>query len=141
MFINAPEGCQHGTHTNKMGRPTHEAPTYFYLLVESTHTHKHTQTHKSTARPDKVRCGLTPGRPIPQLGARSLPTSCKLYWDARRDYKKGMVQLSLGLLLLLAVVGEALWASPGVARSATGFSLTARPASPPRPLPPLKENL
>ena len=51
------------------------------------------------------------------------------------------MRLSLGLLLLSAVVGEALWASPGLARGATGFSLTARPASPPRPLPPLKENL
>lgn len=52
-----------------------------------------------------------------------------------------MVRLSLGILLLSAVVGESLWASPGLARGATGVSLTARPASPPRPLPPLKENL
>ena len=51
------------------------------------------------------------------------------------------MRLSLGLLLFSAVVGEALRASPGVARGATVFSLTARQASPPRPLPRLKENL
>ena len=95
---------------------------------------------KAQRGPTKYGAGSRRGA-LTTTRARSLPTSCKLYWDARRDYKKGMVQLSLGLLLLLAVVGEALWASPGVARSATGFSLTARPASPPRPLPPLKENL
>ena len=32
VFTGAPEGCQHGTHT-QVGRPTHEAPTREYTTV------------------------------------------------------------------------------------------------------------
>ena len=42
MFINAPEGSQHGTHT-KGTACTHEAPTREY-------SHKHTQTQTNTQR-------------------------------------------------------------------------------------------
>ena len=45
MQVNAPEGCRHGTHTWDGLHTRH--------LLESTHTN----THKHTARPDKVRCG------------------------------------------------------------------------------------
>ena len=44
-------------------------------------------TNKSTARPDKVRCGLTPWRPN-HNNARSLPTSCQLYWERAARIKK-----------------------------------------------------
>jgi hypothetical protein len=49
LYINAPEGCRHGTHT-QMGRPTYEAPTREY-------THKHTQTHKHTTERGPTKYG------------------------------------------------------------------------------------
>ena len=40
MCVNEPEGCQHGTHTNKgTAYSTHEEPTR-----SRVHTHKHKQT-------------------------------------------------------------------------------------------------
>ena len=56
LFIYAPEGCQHGTHTQ--GRPTHKAPTREY-------THKHTQTptnaHLITRRQTRTTQGEESG--------------------------------------------------------------------------------
>ena len=61
IFINAPEGCRHGTHTNGTAYIRGRAPT------RREYTHKHTQTQANTQRgptarqPDRqtVRCGLT----------------------------------------------------------------------------------
>ena len=55
--IYAPEGCQHGTHTN--------GTAYTRGTYSRVHTQTHTNTNKRTARPDKVRCGLTPWRRPP----------------------------------------------------------------------------
>ena len=57
ICIYAPEGCQHGTHTN--------GTAYTRGTYSRVHTQTHTNTNKRTARPDKVRCGLTPWRRPP----------------------------------------------------------------------------
>ena len=81
--------------------------------------------------------------------ARTRQVSRSVHALARRAYTPTMVAPTLALAMAMSVSTSALVAlpypsasrSPGVARGAMGFSLTARPASPPRPLPPLKENL
>ena len=57
ICIYAPEGCQHGTHTN--------GTAYTRGTYSRVHTQTHTNTNKRAARPDKVRCGLTPWRRPP----------------------------------------------------------------------------
>jgi len=64
LRINAPEGCQRGTHTNgtAYSLPTHEVLVLRLYVIESTHTNTQqstqteAQTHtQATARPEKVR--------------------------------------------------------------------------------------
>ena len=68
IYINAPEGCPHGT--TQIGRPTHEAPT-------RENTHKHTQTRTNTHKhepKDTVQKGpilkMTIRAPDPFLGRK-----------------------------------------------------------------------
>ena len=65
IFINAPEGCRHGTHTN--------GTAYIRGTYSRVHTQTHTNTNKHTTRPDKVRCGLTPWRCPPHQRRASRP--------------------------------------------------------------------
>ena len=69
IFINAPEGCRHGTHTT-VGRPTRHTRH----LLESTHTntHTHKRTHNA-ARQSTVRAHAVAAPSSSEEGASSPP--------------------------------------------------------------------
>ena len=72
IYFNAPEGCQHGTHTNGTAYSTHEEPTR-----SRVHTHKHKQTcmHpvKSYLGEGATRCGQAIARSTRSAGRTSTP--------------------------------------------------------------------